>query len=122
MIVICESFEVINFIIKIMAGKGKAGKQASKSAAKKTAKSAPEKFRIANVTNGAIRRLARRGGVKRISFHVHDSVRSYIGDFLEKVVRDSLTFAEHGRRRTISALDVVYALKKNGRVIYGYGI
>jgi histone H4 len=37
------------------------------------------------------------------------------------VVRDSLTFAEHGKRLTITALDVVYALKKNGRVIYGYG-
>lgn len=119
---ICESFEVINFIIKIMAGKGKSGKQATKSGAKKSSKIAPEKFRIANVTNGAIRRLARRGGVKRISYNVHDNVRSYISDFLDKVVRDSLTFAEHGKRRTISALDVVYALKKNGRVIYGYGV
>jgi histone H4 len=37
------------------------------------------------------------------------------------VVRDSLTFAEHSKRVTITAMDVVYALKKNGRVIYGYG-
>jgi histone H4 len=51
----------------------------------------------------------------------HGSVRDYINDFLERVVRDSLTYAEHGRRLTITAMDVVYALKKNGRVIYGYG-
>ncbi|MFM7855894.1 MAG: hypothetical protein ACKO96_29235, partial [Flammeovirgaceae bacterium] len=81
-----------------MAGKGKSGKQATKSGAKKSSKVEPEKFRIANVTNGAIRRLARRGGVKRISYNVHDNVRSYISDFLDKVVRDSLTFAEHSRR------------------------
>lgn len=105
-----------------MAGKGKVGKQATKSGAKKHVKGAAQKLKPGNVTNGAIRRLARRGGVKRISFNVHDNVRSYINDFLDKVVRDSLTFCEHSKRRTISALDVVYALKKNGRVIYGYGV
>lgn len=105
-----------------MAGRGKNGKQATKSNSKKKAvrpdiKQAPEGI----ITNGAIRRLARRGGVKRISFATHDSVKEYITDFLERVVRDSLTFTEHARRRTISAMDVVYALKKNGRVLYGYG-
>lgn len=103
-----------------MAGRGKAGKMASRSASKKTAstKSAPIKYII---TNGAIRRLARRGGVKRISLATHQGVREYIDDFLERVVRDSLTYAEHSKRLTITAMDVVYALKKNGRVLYGYG-
>jgi histone H4 len=93
---------------------------ASRSASKRTiahAKPVP----TAMVTNGAIRRLARRGGVKRISLATHHGVREYIDDFLERVVRDSLTYAEHAKRLTITAMDVVYALKKNGRVIYGYG-
>ena len=105
-----------------MAGKGKVGKQATRSASKKTSKGYEAKQAPAGViTNGAIRRLARRGGVKRISYASHENVRDYINDFLERVVRDSLTYAEHGKRLTITAMDVVYALKKNGRVIYGYG-
>jgi histone H4 len=39
---------------------------------------------------------------------------------LEKVVKDCIVYAEHAKRRTVTAMDVVYALKKNGRVIYGY--
>jgi histone H4 len=104
-----------------MAGKGKTGKLAVKSGAKRTAKSDVKAFRSGVVTNGAIRRLARRGGVKRIAIATHGSVRDYIDEFLERLVRDALTYTEHGRRMTITALDVVYALKKNGRVLYGYG-
>lgn len=104
-----------------MAGRGKSGKLAGRSASKKTSRLEVKPIANAVITNGAIRRLARRGGVKRISYASHEHVRDYINDFLERVVRDSLTYAEHGRRLTITALDVVYALKKNGRVIYGYG-
>jgi histone H4 len=102
-----------------MAGRGKVGKMAHKAGAKKVMPGPRAGSTV--VTNGAIRRLARRGGLKRISLASHESVREYINDFLERVVRDSLTYAEHGRRLTITAMDVVYALKKNGRVIYGYG-
>jgi histone H4 len=104
-----------------MAGRGKSGKQANKSASKKQSNRSDNKFSSTVITNGSVRRLARRGGVKRISYASHDSVREYVDDFLERVVRDSLTYAEHARRLTITAMDVVYALKKNGRVIYGYG-
>lgn len=75
-----------------MAGRGKAGKQANRSAAKKHHNSSKQLPPVI-ITNGAIRRLARRGGVKRISLATHESVRDYISDFLERVVRDSLTFA-----------------------------
>jgi histone H4 len=105
-----------------MAGRGKVGKMANKSGSKKHVKADKNLPADGLITNGAIRRLARRGGVSRISFNVHGPVRQYIDDFLERVVRDSLTYAEHGRRMTITAMDVVYALKKNGRVLYGYGL
>ena len=104
-----------------MAGKGKVGKRVKGSAKKKMVK-AGKQLPVGNITNGAIRRLARRGGVKRISANTHSHVREYIDDFLTKMVRDSLTFTEQLRRQTISAMDVVYALKKNGRVLYGYGV
>lgn len=106
-----------------MAGRGKNAKQASsKRKAKVTAKDGIKDFPDSHITNGAIRRLARRGGVKRISASINDHVRDYVDDFLNRIVRDSLTFTEHRKAATITALDVVYALKRNGRVLYGYGL
>lgn len=104
-----------------MAGRGKNAKHVGRARAKHTVKHSQKVVSTGNVTNGAIRRLARRGGVKRIAFASHAHVRDYIDDFLGKVVRDSLTYAEHRKAMTITAMDVVYALKKSGRVIYGYG-
>jgi histone H3/H4 len=41
--------------------------------------------------------------------------------FLETVIRDSVTYTEHARRKTVTAMDVVYALKKQGKTLYGFG-
>ena len=76
---------------------------------------------IMGITKPAIRRLARRGGVKRISSLVYDETRSVFRSFLENVVRDSVTYTEHAKRKTVTALDVVYALKRQGRTLYGFG-
>jgi histone H4 len=38
--------------------------------------------------------------------------------FLENVIRDSVTYTEHAKRKTVTALDVVYALKRSGRTLY----
>ena len=76
---------------------------------------------IMGITKPAIRRLARRGGVKRISSLVYDETRAVFRSFLENVVRDSVTYTEHAKRKTVTALDVVYALKRQGRTLYGFG-
>jgi histone H4 len=73
------------------------------------------------ITKPAIRRLARRGGVKRISALIYDESRNVLKGFLESVVRDSVTYTEHAKRKTVTALDVVYALKRQGRTLYGFG-
>uniref|UniRef100_A0A453CQ65 CENP-T/Histone H4 histone fold domain-containing protein n=2 Tax=Aegilops tauschii TaxID=37682 RepID=A0A453CQ65_AEGTS len=39
----------------------------------------------------------------------------------ENVIRDAITYTEHARRKTITAMDVVYALKRQGRTLYGFG-
>jgi histone H4 len=78
------------------------------------------KDNIRGITKPAIRRLARRGGVKRISGMMYDEVRGILKTFVDGVVRDSVTYTEHGKRQTVTALDVVYALKKRGRMLYGY--
>lgn len=41
--------------------------------------------------------------------------------FLENVIRDAVTYTEHAKRKTVTALDVVYALKRQGRTLYGFG-
>jgi histone H4 len=76
---------------------------------------------IQGITKPAIRRLARRGGVKRISGLIYEETRGVLKVFLENVIRDSVTYTEHARRKTVTALDVVYALKRQGRSLYGFG-
>jgi histone H4 len=76
---------------------------------------------IQGITKPAIRRLARRGGVKRISGDIYEETRSVLKVFLENVIRDVLIYIEHGCRRTITATDVVYALKRHGHTLYGFG-
>jgi histone H4 len=76
---------------------------------------------IQGVTKPAIRRLARRGGVKRISCLIYEETRGVLKVFLENVIRDAVTYTEHARRKTVTAMDVVYALKRQGRTLYGFG-
>ncbi|XP_066289749.1 uncharacterized protein [Branchiostoma lanceolatum] len=40
--------------------------------------------------------------------------------FLENVIRDAVTYTEHAKRKTVTAMDVVYALKRQGRTLYGF--
>ncbi|KAL0344550.1 UNVERIFIED_CONTAM: Histone H4 variant [Sesamum radiatum] len=77
---------------------------------------------IQGITKPAIRRLARRGGVKRISGLIYEETRGVLKIFLENVIRDAVTYTEHARRKTVTAMDVVYALKRQGRTLYGFGV
>ncbi len=76
---------------------------------------------IQGITKSAIRRLCRRGGVKRISGLIYEETRGVLKIFLENTIRDSVTYTEHARRKTVTALDVVMALKRQGKTIYGFG-
>jgi len=77
---------------------------------------------LGGITKPAIRRLARRGGVKRISKAIYDEVRQELQRFLEMTLRDATTYCEHSKRKTVTPLDIVYALKRKGRDLYGYGV
>ena len=94
------------------------------------------KWSAQGITKPAIRRLARRGGVKRISGLIYEETRgvlkvilycrvlllySCVKVFLENVIRDAVTYTEHAKRKTVTAMDVVYALKRQGRTLYGFG-
>merc|ERR1712070_642490 len=81
-----------------MVGKGKGMKGVGKHGGKRHARKST-RATIDGITRPAIRRLCRRGGVKRISSFIY----------------------EHARRKTVTAMDVVYALKRQGRTLYGFG-
>ena len=101
----------------IMTGRGKGGKGLGKGGAKRHRKilrdniqgvysvSAPASstcvrcfqfsysFAIfSGITKPAIRRLARRGGVKRISGLIYEETRGVLKVFLENVIRDAVTY------------------------------
>ncbi|GKA17548.1 histone H4 [Tanacetum coccineum] len=44
--------------------------------------------------------------------------RGVLKIFLENVIRDAVTYTEHARRKTVTAMDVVYALKRQGRTLF----
>ena len=99
-----------------MSGRGKGGKGLGKGGAKRHRKILRDN--IQGITKPAIRRLARRGGVKRISGLIYEETRGVLKVFLENVIRDAVTYTEHAKRKTVTAMDVVYALKRQGRLLY----
>lgn len=75
---------------------------------------------IQGIAKPAIRRLARRAGVKRISGLIYEETRGVLRHFLERLVGDAVIYTEHAKRKTVTAMDVVYALKRQGRPMYGF--
>ena len=114
-----RQFQCISHTEVIMSGRGKGGKGLGKGGAKRHRKVLRDN--IQGITKPAIRRLARRGGVKRISGLIYEETRGVLKVFLENVIRDAVTYTEHAKRKTVTAMDVVYALKRQGRTLYGFG-
>lgn len=103
-----------------MSGRGKSGVSGkSPAGAKRHRKMLRDN--IQGITKPAIRRLARRGGVKRISGQIYEESRGVLKLFLDNVLRDAIAYTEHAHRKTVTAMDVVYALKRQGRTLYGFG-
>lgn len=103
-----------------MSGRGKGGKGGKSPLGAKRHKKLLRDS-IQGITKPAIRRLARRGGVKRISGQIYDESRGVLKLFLEGVIRDAVTYTEYSHRKTVTAMDVVCALKRQGRTLYGFG-
>ncbi|MBA0776519.1 hypothetical protein Gotri_011502 [Gossypium trilobum] len=99
-----------------MSGRGKGGKGLGKGGAKRHRKVLRDN--IQGITKPAIRRLARRGGVKRISGLIYEETRGVLKIFLENVIRDAVTYTEHARRKTVTAMDVMCpgAITKQAKV------
>jgi len=114
-----EKKRVFSQVMSGKEGRGKGGKGLGKGGAKRHRKVLRDN--IQGITKPAIRRLCRRGGVKRINGLVYEETRGVLIVYLENVIRAAVTYTEHGRRKTVSVLDVIYALRQQGRTLYGYG-
>ncbi|XP_012596793.1 histone H4-like [Microcebus murinus] len=101
-----------------MSGRGKGGKGLGKGGAKRHRML---RGNIQGITKPAIWRLARRGRVKRVSGLIYGETQGVLKVFLENVIRDAVTYTEHAKRKTVTAMDVVYALKRQARTLYGFG-
>uniref|UniRef100_A0A4W5LUH6 Histone H4 n=1 Tax=Hucho hucho TaxID=62062 RepID=A0A4W5LUH6_9TELE len=100
-----------------MSGRGKGGKGLGKGGAKRHRIVLRENIQgitVQGITKPAI-------GVKRISGLIYEETRGVLKVFLENVIRDAVTYTEHAKRKTVTAMDVVYALKRQGRTLYGFG-
>lgn len=100
-----------------MTGKGSGGK-AFHSYMQKRRKVLRDN--IQGVTKPAIRRLARRGGVKRINGLLYQETRGCLVLKLEKVLNDAVTYTVYARRKTVTTTDMLFALKRQGLTLYGF--
>ena len=75
---------------------------------------------IQSINKLSILRLARRGGVRRISSLVYEEICGVLKVFLQNVIRDAVTYTEHAKRKTVTAVDMIHALKRQGRTLYGF--
>jgi histone H4 len=57
--------------------------------------------------------------VKHISGFIYEETRGVLKVFFENVFRDAVTCTEHAKRKTLTTMDVVYALKLQGGILYG---
>ncbi|KAJ3325590.1 Histone H4 [Boothiomyces sp. JEL0866] len=93
-----------------MSGRGKGGKGLGKTGAKRHRKLLRDN--IQGVTKPAIRRLCRRGGVKRISGLIYEETRGVMKNFMDSLIKDTIIYTEHAKRKTVTTTDVLYALKR----------
>lgn len=100
-----------------MTGRGKGGKGLGKGAAKRHRKQSTHENRI---SKPAIRRLARRGGVKRLSGRVYEEAEKITIDYIDVVLKHAVTYAQHSKRRTVSVNDMLHALKRVGTRMIGW--
>ena len=65
-------------------------------------------------------RMARRGGVERISGLIYEEVWGVMKVFMEVIIHDAVLFAQYTHRKTVTPIDIIFALKQHGRNVYGF--
>lgn len=78
------------------------------------------KAHLEGITKPAIRRLARRGGVARLGDDIYEETREATLDYLRSVLKDAIAYTDCANRKTVTAKDVAFALKRRGETMYGF--
>lgn len=99
-----------------MSGRGKGGK-GGKVAAKRHRR---QQQATDKISKPSLRRLARRGGVKRLGAAVYPEMSSIARSYLEVVLGHSIVYANHAKRKTVTCIDILFALKRLGIRFIGY--
>ena len=73
------------------------------------------------LTDPAIRRLLRKGGLTRTNGDIYEDARDVIKAFLTTVLKDAIAYTDHARRKTITAVDIKYSLDHNKIKYYPCG-
>ncbi|KAG6953174.1 hypothetical protein JG687_00012542 [Phytophthora cactorum] len=94
-----------------MAGHGQGAKAIRKGGSKRHRFSLRDN--IQGISRPAIHRLARRAGVIRMLSLVYKEARAVLKVFV-------CSLMEHTNRKTATSRDVVNALKRQGRTLYGF--
>lgn len=71
------------------------------------------------LSRSVIKKLARRAGIKRISKLVYQQARAMFVTFLRRTIKDAIDYSNRSQRKAITCRDVVLALKRQGRCLYG---
>ncbi|PCD39951.1 hypothetical protein FGRA07_01222 [Fusarium graminearum] len=77
---------------------------------------------IHGITKPAIRRLARRGGVKRISAGIYEEIRTALKARLETILRNCVIYVEYRNAKTVTVQDVIHSLSRMGRPLWGFDL
>ncbi|KAE9416096.1 hypothetical protein Angca_004076, partial [Angiostrongylus cantonensis] len=81
-----------------MSGRGEGGKALGKGGKKRYHDILGENIQA--ITKPAIRHLARRGDVRRISELIYEEIHEVLKVFLEKVIRGTVTYCDHARTKS----------------------
>lgn len=71
---------------------------------------------IGGITKNDINRLASRAGVKSKSGLIYEETRGIMKIYMENLIRNTLIFTDHSKRKTVSTVDVenAYRVPKDG--------
>lgn len=79
----------------------------------------PQKPSIDGITKGDIRRLARKGGVKRLAMPIYDHSKIIMRDYLRTLLKNASLYTAACKRKTVTGMDVTMAMKRLGCSLYG---
>ena len=68
-----------------------------------------------------LKRMARKHGIQRISSKAQIKIGQFTRITLEVLIHDAKIYAKSAQRRTIHAMDLIAALRKQNLVHYGHG-